>query len=98
MLIREFRMTENEIEYLLQMPTESEEATRFVDRLRMDWEKKQNTFRAINTGRWRGFLTYQKLEGHVIDEEDTRMIKEKYISSEEISEIIRNRKPYGGLA
>ena len=98
MLIRHFLLTENEINHLLQMPSESDEAIRFVDRLRLDWEKKNNTFKVINSGRWRGLLAYQQLEGQVIDDEDTQMIRDKYISSDETAEIIRNRKPRGGLA
>jgi len=98
MLIRHFLLTENEINHLLQMPSESEEAMRFVDQLRFEWEKKNNAFPPLNPGRWRGLLAYQHHEGQIIDDEDTQMIRDKYISSDETAEIIRNRKPRGGLA
>lgn len=64
----------------------------------MAWEKKNKTYLTINKGRWRGLLAYQKREGQVVGDEDTQMLREKYISSDEIAEIIRNRKPRGDLA
>ena len=98
MLIRHFLLTENEIIYLLQMPAESEESMRFVDRLRLDWEKKNNKFRVLDPGRWQGLLAYQHREGQVVDDEDTQMIRDKYVSSDKIEEIIQNRKNPRGIS
>lgn len=85
MLIKEYMLTPREVQYLIDMPCESEEAKHFSSKLRVNWEKKKNLDKWH--GRWHPLVWFCQFER--IMEVDEMMAAIRRFGDEETFEMLK---------